>query len=173
MKIALFGGTFDPPHKGHLEIVAHLLKEGFDRVWVLPAWRHPFGKKSASFWDRFHLARRAFHSFGPQVMISDVERRLGKERSWTILTVRFLQKKYPQHQFTLVVGQDNYDERQKWFRFNEIEKMVAILPIPRGPQSFVTDVSSTALREKIQKKEPVQDLIPTEMLPLISKIYHH
>jgi len=59
--IALFGGSFNPPHEGHREIVRRLARrKSIDEVWVLPVWRHPFRKKLPSFKKRLSMCRRYF-----------------------------------------------------------------------------------------------------------------
>ena len=167
MKIALFGGAFDPPHIGHVQIVAHLLQKGFDQVWVIPCWRHPFGKKTASFWDRWRFCRAAFRPLGRRVKLKDVERRLRQDHSWTYLTVRYLKKKYPADDFTLAVGQDNYEQRREWFEIEKLEKIVSFLSIPRGVGSFIADISSSAVREKMKNGEDVTAFLPPAVCRLI------
>ena len=162
MKIALFGGTFNPPHKGHAQIVAHLLEKGFNQIWIIPCWRHPMNKDCLPFWDRFHLCRLAFGKMA-SVRIKDIERRLHSDHSWTIDTVRYLCKKYPQHQFTLVLGQDNYEQRQKWKNFNEIERLISLYTVPRGPASFIEDVASQEIRKKMANGQDVRALIPEKV----------
>ncbi|MDO8462227.1 MAG: nicotinate-nicotinamide nucleotide adenylyltransferase [Deltaproteobacteria bacterium] len=164
MKIALFGGAFNPPHQGHLQIVSHLLKEGYDQVWIIPCWQHPLGKGSISFWHRFHLCRLAFKGMGPKVRVRDVERRLHLSRSWTVNTVSYLRKKYPNRKFTLVVGQDNFEQRKKWKNFDKIEQLVSVVSIPRGVSSFVLDVSSSQIRERMGSGQQVKDLLQENVL---------
>lgn len=160
MKIALFGGNFDPPHTAHYEIVTHLLAQGFERVWVIPCWRHPFGKSARPFWTRFHLCRQLFKHLGKQVCVSDVERRLHLSRSWTLYTVKFLKKKFPQHEFSFALGEDNYQLRHKWKGFEELESLISLIRIPRGQGSFISDYSSTQVRKAILRAEDPGASVP-------------
>ncbi|MBI1909116.1 MAG: nicotinate-nicotinamide nucleotide adenylyltransferase [Deltaproteobacteria bacterium] len=160
MKIALFGGAFDPPHRGHVGIVEHLLEKRFDQVWIIPCWRHPLGKKSLPFWKRFRLCRLAFRPFGKKVRLQDIERRLHLDRSWTVETLRYLCRKYPRQEWTLVIGEDNYQKRGEWRGFEEIEKRATLYRIPRGPSSSIPDVSSTEVRQKAALGRDLTGLVP-------------
>lgn len=150
--IAIFGGSFDPPHAGHYEIVRRLARrKSVDEVWIVPVYRHAFGKKSAPFGERLKACRRFFKTLGPKVKVKDWERRLGGV-SYTVRLLRFLHNKYPSAVFRLAVGADAYRERKAWKDFWKIEKMARPIVFPRGPRSPIPDVSSTEIRRLKAKR---------------------
>jgi nicotinate-nucleotide adenylyltransferase len=86
--IALFGGSFDPPHLGHVAIIAHVLAtEPVDEVWALPCFQHPFGKRTAPFALRLRMLEEALAPFATRARVEDIEASLGGV-SYTIDTVR-------------------------------------------------------------------------------------
>ncbi|HSA58183.1 MAG TPA: nicotinate-nicotinamide nucleotide adenylyltransferase [bacterium] len=144
--IAIFGGTFDPPHAGHYEIARRLARrKGVDQVWIVPVYRHAFGKKSAPFGKRLSACRAFFKGIGPKVKVKDWERRLGGV-SYTVRLLRFLHKRHPDAVFHLAVGSDAYRERRAWKDFKEIERLARLIVFPRGPGSAIPNVSSTEIR---------------------------
>ena len=78
-RVGVFGGSFNPPHVGHVLAAAYLLSmAAVDRVLVIPVFRHPFAKTLASFEDRLAMCQLAM-TWLPQVEVSDIERQLGGE----------------------------------------------------------------------------------------------
>ncbi len=75
----------------------------------------------ASFAERLKRCRSFFKKLGSKVKIQDLERRLGG-KSYTIRLIRFLQKKYPAHQFHWVMGQDTYRQRAAWKDFEAVHQ---------------------------------------------------
>ena len=145
-QIAIFGGSFNPPHAGHREIVRRVAaRKRINEVWVLPVFRHPFRKRLALFEKRLRSCRGFFRGLGPKVRVKDLERRLGGT-SWTIRLVRYLKKRYPRHRFLLVLGQDAYRQRGAWRDFREIRRNAGLIVFPRGPRSPIPNISSTRLR---------------------------
>lgn len=145
-RIAIFGGSFNPPHAGHYEIVRRLARrKTIDEVWVVPVYRHYFGKKSAPFAVRFAASRRFFKGLGPKVKVKDWEKRLGGV-STTIRLLRFLKDRHPGAAFSLAMGADAYAERHLWKDFSGIEKLARLIVFPRGAKSPIPNVSSTQIR---------------------------
>lgn len=159
-QIALFGGSFDPPHQGHTAICSWLLgKEDIDRVWVIPCFIHPFGKEMAPFEERFNMCRTAFARFGKDVEVLDVEKKLGGT-SVTVRTIEHLKNLYPNAKFSFAVGGDIESERNKWHQFDKLESMVSIITIPRGPGSHIPDVSATDVRSRVESGQSIAELVP-------------
>ena len=160
-KIALFGGSFNPPHAGHLAIVRRLARrKGLDEVWILPVYRHRFRKRLFPFQDRMRLCRQVFLPLSPKVSVRPDERKVpesGKPGSGrTYFLIRYLKKRYPRHRFSLVLGRDAYQQRASWYRFDLIEKEVGLIIFPRGPGSFIPNVASRRVRRsgKIDPRLP-------------------
>ncbi len=152
-KIALFGGSFDPPHEGH-RAIARLLtrRQDLDEVWILPVYKHPLGKKLGDFASRLKSCRTFFKELGSQVKVKDLEKRLGGS-SLTIRLIRYLQKKHPAHQFYFVMGEDAYRQRRQWKEFGSIQKKVELIVVPRGTHSPIPNISSTEIRKRIRNKK--------------------
>lgn len=146
-KIALFGGSFNPPHEGHFEMARRVARrKSIDEVWILPVYRHPFGKKVALFMERLRLCRSMFRRLGSQVKVKDLEKRLGGV-SWTIRLIRHLKTKYPGWKFYWIMGSDDYRQRHLWKNFDLIQQEVQVIVFPRGKQSPIPDISSTKIRK--------------------------
>ncbi|MBI5549476.1 MAG: nicotinate (nicotinamide) nucleotide adenylyltransferase [Deltaproteobacteria bacterium] len=171
MRIALLGGSFNPPHVGHLMNAYYVLAtREVDRVWLMPVFRHPFAKRLAPFEDRVRMCELAAARFSGGIEVSRVEAEApGSGR--TVETLDHLIGKYPEHQFSLVIGTDILPERSKWKDFDRIERMAAIIVVPRagfpapgvvGPA--LPEVSSTEIREKLARAQDVSALVPREVL---------
>ncbi len=146
--VALFGGSFNPPHEGHFEMARRVAgRSNVDAVWILPVYRHPFGKKVAPFGDRLRQCRTLFRPLAPKVTVMDLERRLGGV-SWTVRLLKHLRKKHPFTRFFWVMGADAYAERRDWKEFPEIRKLVRLIVFPRGKESPIPNVSSTEIRAR-------------------------
>jgi len=174
MRVALYGGSFNPPHVGHLLVTAYVLATGgVDEVWLLPSHRHPFGKKLAPFADRAEMCRLLASYFSAGVSVSTVEEELGGE-GFTIDTVRFLIARHPDHAFRLVVGSDILDEAPKWRAFDEIERLAPLLVVARGghphPEAHgpaMPEVSSTEVRARLAAGAGAEELVPRAVLAYV------
>ncbi len=174
MKIALFGGSFNPPQNGHVAVAQALLaSKDFDAVWVLPSFKHPFEKKNLPFEDRVKLCHLAFDPLGTDLKISEVEKEMPDSQGFMMDTVQYLQKKFPDHSFSLVLGSDIFPETNQWKDFEKLKNCVEIYPIRRAghekPNSIFPfpKVSSTEVREKIKKGEDISALVPAPVLKYI------
>ncbi len=172
MKIALFGGSFDPPHIGHLAVGKHLADSGeFDEVWVLPSFRHPFAKESRPYEERLALCRLAFEGLDPKLKVSMEEREAQSPQGFTVDLLRHLRKKYPKHHFFWIMGSDLQRESSRWKDFEEIKKLAEIYPIARKgyEDSPFPQVSSTELRLALKERRDVSKLIPRKVLEEIER----
>ncbi|MBI4374287.1 MAG: nicotinate-nicotinamide nucleotide adenylyltransferase [Deltaproteobacteria bacterium] len=172
-KIALFGGSFNPPHEGHREIVRRIARrKTIDEVWILPVYRHPFGKRLPSFSKRVRACHLFFLRAGgscrpaalraalrtvskgrpavtrsPKIKIKSYEHR-PKATGYTIDLIHYLKKKFPTYRFSWVMGADTYKERKKWKEFPKLKKEVRFIIFPRGPKSPIPNISSTQIRRR-------------------------
>lgn len=155
--IALFGGSFDPPHIGHEAIVKALIKfKDIDKIIIMPTFLNPFKSRfyaPASL--RAKWLREIFSDY-KNVEISEYEA-LQEKRVPTIETVKHLLQNYKK--IYLVIGADNLALLHKWNRYDELEKLVTFIVVPRDKieiqQEFLRldvdeKVSSTELRENIE-----------------------
>jgi len=154
--VGIFGGTFDPPHFGHLGVIDHALASGLvDAIWVVPCVAHAFGKQPAAFEHRLAMCRLLFGD-RPGVMISDFERQLDHPGRTLELVTR-LRAAHPDERFRLVAGADIWHERGKWHHYDEVAALAPPLYVsrrgltdPPGPRlPAPPEISSTALREAL------------------------
>lgn len=148
-RVALFGGSFNPPHVAHVLATVYALSVGeIDEVLVVPVYRHPFAKELAPFDDRLAMCELAM-GWIPGVRVSAVERDLGGE-SLTLRTLQHLVSEHPSWRMRLLVGSDVLPDIGKWHRFDEIAKIASPLVLPRAGASatgvLLPDVSSTRVR---------------------------
>lgn len=135
MKVCLFGGSFDPPHKKHVEIAEELLQR-FDSVWVIVAASSPFKNSHfTSFETRLEMTKLAFNN--PRIKVLDIEQKM--QLKYTYDTVRYLKDLYD-YEFFFAIGSDNLDNLPKWYKYEELKDMVEFVVFER------TSVSSTMSR---------------------------
>ena len=162
-KIGILGGSFNPPHAGHVGICKTVLAQKLvDEVWVIPCLHHPFDKNLVSFEHRFEMCLFAFESFGNRVKVSDIEKKMGG-KSYTLKTVEALQKKYPEQDFVLILGQDAASEAKTWHRYADLRKALSWVVLPRGPHSPIPDVSATQIREALHEGKNLQETLPEKV----------
>jgi nicotinate-nucleotide adenylyltransferase len=172
MCVALFGGSFNPPHAGHAQVVLHLLHAGFDEVWVIPASTHPFGKELAPFSDREAMLRMALSGFGGRARICTVESELPAP-SRTFDTVVELLRRHPGHDFTLALGEDQRPDLPRWHRIDELGALVPFFFVGRGPwnpgdaELRLPDISSSELRRRFAAGEAPRGLMHTRVCDFI------
>ena len=164
MNIALFGGSFDPPHIAHEEIVKRVLQtQEIDKLYVVPTYLSPFKDKyHLEPQERFELLIDLFQDVA-NVEVSDFE--IMQNRAVpTVETVRYLKQKYSPQNIYLVIGSDNLKSIHLWNNFEELTKSVQFIVIQREGYEVKNDIirfntimmdidiSSTLLRDKFDLK---------------------
>jgi len=132
MNIAIFGGSFNPVHMGHYEIVHHLLQtRDFLRVIIVPTHQNPLKTAPPVIPDqiRLQMIENTFHEFGP-VDISDVEVR-SQSVSYSYKTLTHFKNKYPDDQLFLILGEDSFASFPQWAKIETILALSNILVFPR------------------------------------------
>lgn len=143
MQIGVFFGSFDPPHLGHLCSAQQLVKSGgCDQIWLMPCFAHVWQKKLVS--SKHRLAMLKFLA-DKKIKISDLEIK-AKRALYTIETLAILKKKYPQHRFSLVIGEKSLKELVKWKDHQKLKRDYPLLVAPEIP-----GVSSSIIRERLKK----------------------
>ena len=126
-RVAVYGGSFNPPHVGHVLAAAYALSAlPVDEVVVVPCFVHPFSKELVPFEDRLTLCELAM-GWLPNVTVSRVEQELGGE-SRTLHTLEHLQRQHPDWAMRLLVGADILADTPKWHRFLRLRDVASSCP---------------------------------------------
>lgn len=171
MKIAVFGGSFDPPHVGHLWAVVYSLAmhDDIEEVWVIPCYRHAYGKKLTPFKDRFLMCESLFQPFS-NVRVSQTEMHLSikyDKPNFTADTLEFLKEQY-NYDISLIVGADIAEDISKWDGYERISKVAKILSVPRE-DTAVPELGSTNVKEEIANGRIPDKILTPKVVDYILK----
>ncbi len=172
MRVALFGGSFNPPHVAHQLVALYVLEtQAVDQVWFVPCFEHPFNKPLQDFEDRLEMCRITAEALGPRARVSDIEKNLGGQ-SRTVRTVRALHNAHPEHQFLLIIGADLQTETNSWYGADELRRLVAFIVVgrqghPGGTPVTMPAVSSTEVRQRLAGGAPVDEMLSRRVLDYI------
>ena len=198
MKIAILGGSFDPPHFGHI-LIATQIKEhlGMDEIWLMPLFQKNlqnkmFHKQLSSVADRFAMTKLLKNDF---IKISDFEI-IQNQTSYSLLTLEQLQKLHPKDTFYWILGSDQLAGFHKYYQWQELIKQNLIIfprehtlwhltervkeglqlqTIPKNVivlqnrDLILSNVSSTAVRERVKKNLSIDFLVPKKIEEYIKK----
>ena len=131
-KIGLFFGSFNPIRVGHLTIANHMVEySDLDQVWFVVTPHSPFKKKTSLLADhhRFQMVSRAVEDYS-KLKASDIEFKL-PQPNYTVNTLTYLEEKYPDHEFALIMGEDNLKSFHKWKNYEVILESHNIYIYPR------------------------------------------
>lgn len=186
MKIALLGGTFDPPHLGHRKLCENFIQMmDFDKILVIPTYipPHKVRERISGSEDRLNMCRLAFEGI-EKVEVSSIEIDRGG-KSYSYDTLRLLKEKYPGSELFFLMGTDMFDSFHKWYRYEDILSLCKLCVCRRydndkkdflppefsdrvifcGDEPF--EVSSTEIREKIKNGEDVSNLLKKDVYEYI------
>ncbi len=177
-EIALFGGSFDPPHLGHAYVVTRVLAiEPIDEVWLVPTHVHAFAKVLSPFERRVRMCEALAEIFGDRVRVSTIESEIARPRtpSRTVDTVSALRERYPQYEFAWVIGSDLRAQVDRWKDADRLRSMVRFIVVGRegyGTSASdrsvpIPDVSSSMIRARLASGEPVDHLVPSGVLRIL------
>lgn len=176
MEIGLYFGSFNPIHTGHLIIANHVRQQaGLSQVWMVVSPQNPL-KPSAGLLNEFHrlaLVQLAIDD-EPGLKASDIEFRLPRP-SYTADTLAYLPEKYPQHQFSIIMGSDSFQNLPKWKNPDYILKHHKVYVYKR-PGFEITpaenvivlnapllEISATHIRELIRSGKSIRYLVPDKV----------
>lgn len=185
MKIGLFFGSFNPIHAGHLVIAGYMA--GFtdlDKVWLVVSPHNPLKDKKdlIKAYDRLEMARLAVED-SADVDVCDIEFSLPVP-SYTIDTLAYLQERYPQHRFYLIMGSDNLHSLKKWKNYELLLRNHHILVYPRPgfensgfedhasvqvTRAPLMEISSTLIRRSIAEGRNMQFFVPEKVWDFMEK----
>jgi nicotinate-nucleotide adenylyltransferase len=169
---AILGGSFNPPHVAHMMAAYWVLAtQEVSELWLLPTWRHPFGKALAPFEDRVRMCELASAGVrGVHVCTAEAELAADPLVGRTARTLEHLAGKHPERRFALVVGADLLPETAKWYRFERVRELARIIVVGRAGHEGTPGapplpaISSTAVREGLARGEDVSALVPRRVL---------
>jgi nicotinate-nucleotide adenylyltransferase len=181
-KVGILGGTFDPPHHGHLLIANEVLSSlQLDEVWFMPNQEPPHKKKSETIRneDRLQMLELAVKD-NQQFRVKSIElERSGP--SFTIETMKILKSQYPDYQFFFIIGADMIEYLPKWHKINELVELVQFVGVDRSDYNHDTnypiiyvdvpaiEVSSSLIRERLKKGKTVRYLLPEPVIEYIKE----
>lgn len=178
--IAIFGGSFNPIHTGHIALAQAVQKQcGLDEVWLMVSPQNPLKRNDSDLLDdhlRLQIAQKALEDV-EGVKACDYEFRLPKP-SYTWNTLQHLTKDYPDDTFVLLIGGDNWAHFQRWCHWKDILWHHDIIVYPRDEYRGTIDVpllpiSSTEIRQKVRAGENIKGLVPECVEALVKKYYQH
>lgn len=175
MKIGLYFGSFNPIHCGHLIIANHVANNtDVEQVWLVVSPHNPLKKENGLLneYHRLHLIQVAIEG-DVRLKASDIEFKLPRP-SYTIDTLIYLKEKYPQHQFSIIMGSDSFQNLHKWKNFQTLLRDYHFI-IYKRPGFDITanhdaklqileapllSISATAIRNLIKEKKSIRYLVP-------------
>ena len=185
IKTGIFGGSFNPIHNGHISLARQLKeKAGLDEVWLMVSPQNPMKRQTDLLSDeaRLQMARLALeHETG--IIACDYEMHLPKP-SYTWLTLQALSRDYPDRQFVLMIGGDNWSIFHRWYHADDILQNYQVVVYPRRDEQPVEkslpvgvtiveaellDVSSTEIRQRIREGRSIRKLVPPSVAAFIKQ----
>lgn len=182
MKLCIFSGTFNPIHNAHIKMAEYVLENyGFDKIIFIPAYKPPHKDYQDNMCiHRYNMVKLAIQN-NPKFEISDIEYK-NEGKSYSYLTALELYKQYDiDGKINFIIGTDAFEKIETWYETDKFKKLVDFIVFIREnePVNFddlrkkgynfefakmnFVDISSTELRERIQKGETVDNLIPKEV----------
>jgi nicotinate-nucleotide adenylyltransferase len=175
MKIGLYFGSFNPIHNGHLIIANHILNEtGLNKIWFVVSPQNPLKQSTTLLhsYDRLHLVSKAIENDN-RMKASDIEFHLPKP-SYSATTLAYLKEKYPEHDFSIIMGSDSFQNLVKWKNYQTIIENNPLIIYKRpgfditnniGAQLTIMnapllEISATYIRELVKKSKSIKYLVP-------------
>ena len=179
----IFGGSFNPIHNGHISLARQILKAGgLDEIWFVVSPQNPLKSADTLADDdyRLSLVRKALEG-EPSLVASDYEFHMPRP-SYMYDTLMAMRRDYPDRDFVLLIGGDNWTMFNRWYRWEDILHNFRIIIYPRQGSDIdistlpanvrlveteLYNISSTEIRDKISKGEDITHLVPEAIAKLI------
>jgi nicotinate-nucleotide adenylyltransferase len=175
-RIGLLGGSFNPPHLGHLLIATAVYAvEEIDHLWVIPTASHAFGKDLAPFADRVRMCHLAFRHLAGGAAVVDIESRLPAP-SYTVTLLRVLHALRPGIKPVWIAGSDVLADLPRWKEPEEVQRLARFVVVPRrgfegGARLGIDlpELSSTDVRTMLHEGKSIEGLVDREVLAYIDR----
>ncbi|OFY38969.1 MAG: nicotinic acid mononucleotide adenylyltransferase [Bacteroidetes bacterium RBG_13_44_24] len=195
LKVGLYFGSFNPIHIGHIAIAGYMLEfTTLEEVWFVVSPHNPLKKKETLLdnYQRLHMANLAIGN-NDRIRASDIEFKLPVP-SYTIDTIAYLEEKYPEYRFSLVMGEDNLYTLHKWKNAGELVKKCQIIVYPRPDavkpsnpllhqllseaditvvKAPLMDISGTFIRNGIKKNKNMSYYLPAPVWKYIEEMHFY
>lgn len=174
-KVGILGGTFDPPHLGHL-IIAEEVKNvlELDEIWFLPAYEPPHkNEATADVQNRIQMLTLALKGNSTfKIHPLEINR---KGKSYTIDTMKIFKEQYPDLDFYFIIGADMVEYLPHWHKIDELVQLVTFVGVKRIGYTLETtydiltvdipmvDISSSMIRKRIKEKKSIKYLVPEDV----------
>ena len=188
MKVGLYFGTFNPIHVGHIIIANHLVEySDLDEIWMVVTPHNPHKKKNSLLGNhhRYELVYIALEKY-PKIKPTDIEFKL-PQPNYTVKTLAFIDEKYPQHEFSLIMGEDNLQSFHKWKNYETILENHEIYCYPRIAEGKtktmfenhhnihkvaapIIQISATLIRQGIKSNKNVEPMLPKQVWKYIDEM---
>ena len=185
-KVGIFGGSFNPIHTGHIALAKSLCEQaGLDEVWFMVSPMNPFKQAATDLLDdslRLELVEKALIE-EPRLRACDYEFHLPKP-SYTWNTLQAMEQDYPDIEFTLLIGGDNWSAFDKWYHHDDILAHYPIVVYPRQGASIgevppgvtivqtpLLNISSTEIRHNIANGKSIHGMVPEQIESLATRYY--
>ena len=186
--IGLYFGTFNPIHVGHLIIANHMVENSdLDEIWMVVTPHNPFKKKSSLLDNnhRFEMVYKATENYD-KINPSGIEFSL-PQPNYTVNTLAYITEKFPKHNFSLIMGEDNLKSFHKWKNYTVILENHNVYVYPRISEGKVEtqfdnhlkihrvtapiiEVSSTMIRNGIKDKKNIRPLLSNTVWQYIDEM---
>jgi len=186
MNIGLYFGTFDPIHLGHINIANFLIDNALvEKVWFVVTPENPEKSSNSltNFMHRYEMVKIQVKD-NNNLLASDIELNL-KKPNYTIDSLRYISKTYPDNSFSLIIGEDNFVNFKKWREYKEIMSYYKIYVYPRKTrlktdmklimsnniemiEAPLIDLTSTNIRSKINYKDSAKAFISDSIYKYIT-----
>ena len=189
MHIGLFFGSFNPVHVGHMVLANYMASfTELEQVWFVVSPHNPLKEKSSLLDQnqRLHMVNLAIGDH-PKLKSSNIEFSLSQP-SYTINTLAHLKEKFPQHRFSLIMGEDNLKSFTKWKNYEEILNNYKLFVYPRPnsesgdlkhhknvimTEAPLMEISSSMIRKAIKAKKDLSSFVPAAVWQYLDEMHFY
>ena len=189
MRTGIFGGSFNPIHNGHIALAQQLREVAqLDEVWLMVSPQNPLKQQEGLLADdlRLQMAQMALKD-DPFIKVSDYECHLPRP-SYTWHTLQSLQRDFPDREFVLLIGGDNWERFPFWYRADDIVSNYRLVVYPRRGSDIdiaalpptvtvveaeLLDISSTDIRRRVRSGMPITGLVPDNIVDAVTYYYRN